>query len=979
MGQNLYMDDFDRKIRESGEQVTLGETSTWVLLNNPDYVWYIAEGKVNLFFVRVEQDAPIGSRTPLFTLEPTMVAFGAVLSRPKETVALLGTGNPDTKLIRIRFEKFKEMILQAELSDIACEKLDLWHKAITSCAFRQLPPKGSGEFGAGKDIPLEDDMFFRPARSVLWCEITEGTGLLLDNSEQGKLESGATFIFSDNAWMRARGAVKLNALSTKEFAGKDVFKERFVETCEILLDFLTLQRDRSLALEKERLQEKRFVDASLTARALHDVALALLPKSKTVVFEEGGSHLLTVCKIIGGHLGVSFKSPPDSGNHVPGTTSPFEELSRIARTARIKIRKLLLSEGWWAQDCGPLLAFKAEDGSPVALIPTSSVRYEMFDPANKTRQKVDRKLAHSLGLDAYTFYRPLPQHKLSLMDILKFGLKGTRKGLIVALIMGLFGGLLNLITPIATGVIFNTVIPDAETGLLAQISVILVTCAIGMMIFDITESVALLRVEGKSKSSLEAALWDRLIMFPASFFRDYTAGDLAVRNMGISIIYQLISVSTLKTVIASIFSLLNLFLLFHYGPKLAWVSIVITLLTIIIFIPVPFFILRYEKKISRLEGKITGMVLQFITGISKLRLTGSEDRAFGVWAKEFSDKKILTKKSRITQNVLNTLFSIIPIVTLMLLFGITVYSVMDKGGMPIGNFMAFLSANTNFMGAIMQMLMASLLIIRVVPIYNRLKPILETTPESDDTKPSPGILDGFIDVNHVSFRYSKEGPLILDDVSLIAEPGEFIAIVGSSGSGKSTLLRLLLGFDFPASGSIFYDGKDISNVDVLELRRQMGVVLQDGQILQSSILENITGSTGLSMKEAWEAAEMAGCKKDIEEMPMRMHTYVTAGGGTLSGGQRQRILIARAIIRKPRIILFDEATSALDNVTQAIVSRSLEALRATRVVIAHRLSTIINADRIYVLEKGCIIESGTYEELMKSDGLFAKLAQRQIA
>ncbi|MBL7176198.1 MAG: NHLP bacteriocin export ABC transporter permease/ATPase subunit [Desulfobacteraceae bacterium] len=973
------MDDFDRKIKESGEQITFGETSTWVLLNDPDYVWYIAEDKVNLFFVSVEQDAPIGSRMPLFTLEPTMLAFGSVSSRPKETVSLLATGNPDTKLIRIRFEKFKEMISQAELSDIACEKLDSWHKAITSCAFRQLPPKESREFGAGKDISLEDNMFFRPARSVLWCEITEGTGLLLGNREQGKLESGATFAFSDNTWMRIRGAVKLNAFSTREFGGKDVFKKSFVETYEILLDFLTLQRNRSLTLERDRLQAKRLADESFTARALHDVALALLPESKAIIFEEGGSHLLTACKIVGRHLGISFKSPPDSANDVPETTSPFEELSRIARTARIKIRKVLLSESWWTQDCGPLLAFKAEDGSPVALIPASSIRYQMFDPTNKTRQKVDRKLAHSLGLDAYTFYRPLPQHKLSLIDILKFGLKGTRKGLIAALIMGLFGGLLTLIMPIATGFIFNSVIPNAETDLLAQISVILVTCAIGIMIFDITVSLALLRVEGKSKSALEAALWDRLMSFPASFFRGYTAGDLAMRNMGISIIYQLISVSTLKTVIASTFSLLNLFLLFHYAPKLAWVSIVITLLTIIIFIPAPLFILRCEKKISRLEGKITGMVLQFITGISKLRLTGSEDRAFGVWAKEFSDKKILTKKSRITQNFLNTLFSIVPIVTLMLLFWITAYSIMDKEGMPIGNFMAFLSASTNLMGAIMQMLTASLLVIKVVPFYNRLKPILETTPENDETKPSPGILDGFIDVNHVSFRYSTEGPLILDDVSFTAKPGEFIAIVGSSGSGKSTLLRLLLGFDFPASGSIYYDGKDISKVDILELRRQMGVVLQDGQILEASIIENITGSSGLSIKEAWEAAEMAGCKKDIEEMPMKMHTYVTAGGGTLSGGQRQRILIARAIIRKPRIIFFDEATSSLDNVTQAIVSRSLEALRATRVVIAHRLSTIINADRIFVLEKGSILESGTYEELMKLEGLFAKLAQRQIA
>ena len=377
------MDDFDRKIWASGEQVTFGEASTWVLLNNPDYVWYIAEGKVNLFFVRVEQDTPTGSRMPLFTLEPTMMAFGAVSNRPKETVALLATGNPDTKLIRIRFEKFKKMISQAELSDTACEKLDSWHRAITSCAFRQIPPKESREFGAGMDIPLEDDMFFRLARSVLWCEITEGTGLLLDNSEQGKLESGATFAFSGNAWMRACGAVRLNAFSTKEFGEKDVFKESFVETCGILLDFLTLQRDRSQALERGRLQTKRLVDASLTARALHNVALALLPESKTVVFEEGGSHLLSVCKIIGRHLGISFKSPPDSGDDVPGATSPFEELSRIARTARIKIRKVLLSEGWWTQDCGPLLTYKAEDGSPVALIPTSSIRYEMFDPEKK--------------------------------------------------------------------------------------------------------------------------------------------------------------------------------------------------------------------------------------------------------------------------------------------------------------------------------------------------------------------------------------------------------------------------------------------------------------------------------------------------------------------------------------------------------------------------------------------------------------------
>jgi ABC-type bacteriocin/lantibiotic exporter with double-glycine peptidase domain len=217
----------------------------------------------------------------------------------------------------------------------------------------------------------------------------------------------------------------------------------------------------------------------------------------------------------------------------------------------------------------------------------------------------------------------------------------------------------------------------------------------------------------------------------------------------------------------------------------------------------------------------------------------------------------------------------------------------------------------------------------------------------------------------------------LDDVSFSVKKGEFVAIVGTSGAGKSTLMRMLLGFEKAESGSVFYDNHDINAVDVGSIRRQMGVVLQNDTVLQGTILQNIVGSSGLKEEDAWEAARKVSFDKDIEEMPMGMFTMIPAGGMTLSGGQLQRLIIARAIIRRPNILIFDEATSALDNLTQLTVRKSLDELNVTRVIIAHRLSTIINADKIYVMREGKVVETGTYDSLMKEDGYFAQLAKRQ--
>ena len=241
-----------------------------------------------------------------------------------------------------------------------------------------------------------------------------------------------------------------------------------------------------------------------------------------------------------------------------------------------------------------------------------------------------------------------------------------------------------------------------------------------------------------------------------------------------------------------------------------------------------------------------------------------------------------------------------------------------------------------------------------------------------------GKLSGRIELSHVSFRYSDNMPMVLDDLSLRIRPGEYVALVGRTGCGKSTLIRLLLGFEKPQKGAVLFDGHDLNTIDLRSLRRSIGTVMQDGKLFQGSIFENIAISApDLTEEEAWQAAELAGLADDIRDMPMGMHTMISEGSGGISGGQKQRLMIARAVAPKPKLLIFDEATSALDNITQKKVSESLNGLKCTRLVIAHRLSTIRQCDRILVLDGGKIIESGTYDELIARNGFFAELVSRQ--
>ena len=722
-----------------------------------------------------------------------------------------------------------------------------------------------------------------------------------------------------------------------------------------------------------RLNAKAINEQAACKNALLGLASILEPdRPQPVLGAREKDTLLAACQLVGEKLGIEFKAPSEramAGN---------DPLAAIVWASRIRQRQVVLKGEWWKQDVGPLLGRMEDDNRPVALLPVSPGLYEINDPATRERVRVTNENVHHLHPFASSFYRPFPNRPLKGWDLLKFGIRGSMADIVTIALMATMGALLGMITPIATGIVFDTFIPDGARGQLAQIALILLACAFATAAFDITKAVALLRMESKIDASIQAGVMDRLLSLPVPFFRNYTTGDLADRALGINTIRQILSGIAVQTLLAAIFSLFNFALMFWYSVKLALVATGIAIFGVLITCVAGFAQVSYQRELSELEGKISGIVFQFISGISKLRLSGTEDRAFAVWAGEFGRQRKMSYKAGVVSNLLLSFNSAFPILSLMTIFAWLTMSERGTGSLSTGSFLAFIAAYTMFQSALLHMSRTITSSLHVIPLYERAKPIIQSQPEVDNTKDSPGELSGEIEVSHVHFRYSSDGPLVLKDVSFHVPSGQFIALVGGSGSGKSTLLRLLLGFEEPESGSIYYDGQDLAGINIREVRRQVGVVLQSGKIIAGDIFKNIVGSSSLTLDDAWEAAEMAGLEEDLRQMPMGMHTVLPPGGGTLSGGQRQRLMIARAIVRRPRLLFFDEATSALDNRTQSIVSKSLEKLHATRVVIAHRLSTIMHADHILVFDKGRICEEGNYEQLVGVGGLFAELAKRQL-
>ncbi|GAA6614880.1 NHLP bacteriocin export ABC transporter permease/ATPase subunit [Scytonema sp. NUACC26] len=568
------------------------------------------------------------------------------------------------------------------------------------------------------------------------------------------------------------------------------------------------------------------------------------------------------------------------------------------------------------------------------------------------------RTAQLLAPNAYMFYPPFPEKKLNLLTLFQYSLRGRVRELTTIVVLGIAGALAGMVVPQATGILIDTAIPDADRSLLLQLTLGLLSASFGVAIFRFAQGINLSRFEIYSIFSLQAAMWDRLLKLRLAFFRQYSSGEMLSRVNAINQIRDKLGADKLDILFRSLFSLLNLGLLFVYSPPLASVAAVIVFLTVVVTGVAGYFKRQKTTQMEELEGTIGGLTIELVGGISKLRTTGAEGRAFAFWAKHYQQQLKLMRLNQGIEDAIATFNLLQSNLTPILIFWMTasLLSHSQTGSLSTGTFLAFNTAFASFITGVTTLSNTLIDMLEIGVLWSHAKPIVDELPEVDLKGADPGRLSGYVKLDHVTFRYREDGPLNLDDVTIEAKPGEFIAFVGPSGSGKSTTLRMLLGFDVPEQGTVYYDGQDLSGLDVSAVRRQLGVVLQNGRINSETVFENISGGALISMEEAWEAARVAGFALDVENMPMRMHTVISEGGANLSGGQRQRLLIARALVLKPRIIFFDEATSALDNRTQAIVSESLDKLKVTRIAIAHRLSTIRNADRIYALEAGRVVQ-----------------------
>lgn len=926
-------------------------------------VWLVENGSIELFVLSAEQEA--GRRAHVATLGAGELFFGV-----SGTVVLLAVGAPETRLLRFSIEKLRQLVRGSRwLTEIAT-KIDVWIARLFSHVEHASLPKVFEPLRSGSETVLEENKAARSEGGVVWVRHVEGRSRFLGREDLVIDPASFLLPISDQTWLLASEPTRLSCVSTPIVLRGGGLWEGLERFHELALAHLARVLERSLETERSRLERRLALDDKVveaaTTRLAAVLGTAVSPLGDSTMGIEADP-LLAACRWVGEASGIVFEPPPADKTR--------RGLAAICAASRVRFRKVILREDWWRRDNGPLLGFRANPRTPVALIPTSASSYRLIDPENTQRPSIDAELAEGLEGEAYMFYSPLPARPLKPWDLLKLALRGRRDDLATIFWMGLAGGVLGMLIPILTGQIFGEVVPSADRGRLFEMVSALVVSALAASAFQIVRSLAMLRLGGKLEGTLQAAVWDRLLSLPAGFFRRFSVGDLADRSMGIEAIRNLLIGNVTTSLLAVIFSVFSFGLLFYYSWQLAFLATGLVAVLVGVTALLVYLQLRHQRELLQIQGKVASLLFGLIQGLPKLRVGAAEKRAYALWAERFSQQRRRAIQAQQVANVQTVFNAVYAVLTTLAIFSMVGLS--EKIDLPLADFLAFNAAFGQFQAAALSLVGLFSSFLLVVPIYERLEPVLEAVPEVDPSKVDAGELAGDVELSHVSFRYGDDGPLVLDDVSIRAKPGEFIALVGPSGSGKSTCLRLLLGFEKPLSGSIYYDGQDLPSLDVASVRRQIGVVLQNSRPVVGTILSNILGASSLGIEAAWEAARMAGLEEDIKNMPMGMHTVISEGAGTFSGGQQQRLLIARALVHRPRILLFDEATSALDNRTQEIVSQSLERLKATRIVVAHRLSTIQNADRIYVIERGRVVEVGRFGELGGSGGAFSRLVERQ--
>lgn len=907
---------------------------------------------------------------------------------------IVALANTPAKIRKLPLSDFLAILQsQPHLNDLVDQQVEEWVDLFAHFFLYRPHPNYVLELERDQEIKFEPNIALIPSKvdgfkeKILWVKIIQGAVEISGMQTLALTEGDYYYPLSFSTWLQTTTNATLNTQTIHSvlsnarcYNGLKIFNSQLID----VIFFNKLSKEK---LEQNKIKQQFSLDEINLTDSFKELSTIFAKESQKFPFVDI-NHIYRCCQAIGNALNIRFI--PLHEKHQQKFFSADEYIYLLCHNSHVYYRRVTLVEEWWKENLGHLLCFYQEEKLPIALLKNNH-GYEYYLPETDTWGAFSPEKFPLIQAEAFVFYQALPNKQfITNKEIRHFLTKDHHSNWAFLFFYSFLTILCLSLIPFFVRQLYGVVIANLDYVVFAQVGLAFLLLVISVMIFSLSREFVSMCIQTLFDQEYSSALWQRVLSLSIQVFRKISLGDLFNRLQITNIIRIELSRQVVRQLLTGLFSILFLIPMFYYNSTLSWVVCGIWLASLIILCIAMKRAQNLTEEKLILSGSQNEKVLETLLRINTARIYGCENRFFSRWEQGFLQIKRVDWKIAWWKSLIITCNALLSPLSLTCIYGFMIFQKVSElqsvetvaitGGteiFAIGDFMGFYMAYVVFSASIVDFSNGFIQLTSIKPAWNRSRQLLQEQPDSASYRRKPGLLTGEVRIDHVDFRYDPEFDLILSNISLYAEPGEFIAIVGHSGCGKSTLMRLLIGFEKPENGVICYNGKDLATLDLQDVRSQMGIILQTSAILDGTIRDNVVTGRVHHDDQIMQALKLAGFSEDLELMPMKLDTVLMNGGGTLSGGQRQRLLIARALIGNPKILIFDEASSALDSLTQEFVSQNIERLNTTRIVVAHRLSTIRKADRIYVMHEGKIVDQGSFHELSSRKGIFYDLVQRQ--